>query len=84
MLNLNAIGDETPAAEVAAAEEQTDPVIKAAELQDFDGFWNLDKKLADLFNVKLSKLPMPDLGELSQFLVITSMKKCIDIEADGD
>ncbi len=68
LLNLNTLGDETPA---------VDAVIKAAELQDFDGFWNLDKNLANLFNVKLSKLPMPPLGELSQFVIITSTKKLI-------
>uniref|UniRef100_A0A5K3G0P7 Rubis-subs-bind domain-containing protein n=1 Tax=Mesocestoides corti TaxID=53468 RepID=A0A5K3G0P7_MESCO len=44
----------------AAAEEEvtqtTDTVVRLAELQDFGGFWNMDKKLSELLNLTTGQM----------------------------
>lgn len=49
--------------------ESKDDVVRAAELQEFNGFWNLNKEVAELLNVDLAKLSSskPREGELTSF-----------------
>ena len=42
--------------ETKATAIPVDNVVRAAELQDFDGFWNLDADVASLLNWKLGQL----------------------------